>query len=157
MNHLISSHLDASINPMPKPRATQSDKWKKRPAILRYRAFKQHLQSIAVQQKFVLGEKFIAIFEIPMAPSWSKKKREMNAGKPHRNLGDLDNICKSVMDCLLPNQDSHVHCFFAAKFWTDREVGRIRLYNLHSTKDMTVESLIRQIESEDPTVAKDWF
>ena len=79
----------------------------------------------------------------------------MNAGKPHRNLGDLDNICKSVMDCLLPNQDSHVHCFFAAKFWAYE--GRIRIYNIHSTKDMSLESLIKHIESEDSSAANNWF
>jgi len=29
-----------NINPVPKPRMTQSDKWKKRPPVLRYFAFK---------------------------------------------------------------------------------------------------------------------
>jgi len=155
MNHLISSHLDVKIVPMPKPRATIADKWKKRPAILKYRAFKDEIRLKAQIANFVLGEKFVAVFEIPMAPSWAKGKKEKMNGKPHRNLGDLDNFCKSIMDSLLPDQDSHVHCFFAAKFWSYE--GRIRIYNVHSTRDMTVDSLINQIESENSTVANNWF
>ena len=32
-------HMIYDITPCPKPRQTQSDKWKKRPPVLRYRAF----------------------------------------------------------------------------------------------------------------------
>ena len=157
MNHLISSYLDAQITPVSKPRMTRADTYLKRAPVMRYRAFKDNLSRIAAEQKFVLGERFVAVFEFPMAASWSKKKKEAHVGKAHRNLNDLDNACKAIMDCLLPDQDSHVHCFFAAKFWAETGKGRIRIYNIHATKDMRVESLIHSIESDDSSAKQDWF
>lgn len=155
MNHLISSHLDAMINPMGAVRQTQADRWKKRPAVLRYRAYSDKLKLAAAAQNFVIGERCVMVFEIEMPQSWSKKKKELMNGKPHKQKPDIDNLVKAWDSICIEGGDAFIHTVFAAKFWSYE--GRIRLYNLHSTKDMTVESLIRQIESEDPTVAKDWF
>jgi Holliday junction resolvase RusA-like endonuclease len=155
MNHLISSHLDAKIDPMAKPRMTRADKYLKRLPVIKYRAFKDELTLIAQRQRFVLGERFVVVFELPMAPSWSKKKRQLHLGKPHKSLKDLDNLTKSICDCLLPEQDSAVNCFFAAKFWG--EFGRIRIYNVHQTKENTVDALIKAIESENSSLDQDWF
>ena len=91
------------------------------------------------------------VFEIPMAESWSKKKKELHVGKPHTQKPDCDNIIKGIQDSL-KIEDSSIHTVFAAKFWSYE--GRIRIYNMHSTKDMTVDSLVEMIETEHP---KDWF
>ena len=154
MNHLISSKFDYKIKPMGKPRQVFSDRWKKRPEVLRYRAYADELRFAARSQNFFLGDRCIMVFEIPMAESWSKKKKELHVGKPHTQRPDNDNIIKGLQD-ILKIEDSSIHTVFATKFWAYE--GRIRIYNVHSTKDMTVESLILQIESEDPTAAKDWF
>jgi len=154
MNHLISSKFDYKIQPMGKPRQVASDRWKKRPEVLRYRAFADEIRLAAAAQNFFLGSRCIMIFEFAMAPSWSKGKKEKMNGKPHQQRPDLDNAEKSVFDIML-NEDSSVYTAFCAKFWAYE--GRIRIYNVHATKDISLDSLIEKIESEDSPVIRDWF
>ena len=154
MNHLISSFFYYKIKPMGKPRQVASDRWKKRPEVLRYRAYADELRYAARQQKFFLGDRCIMVFEIPMAPSWSNKRKALMNGKPHTQKPDWDNISKGCQD-ILKTDDSSVHTVFCAKFWGYE--GSIRLYNLHQTKESTVESLIRSIESDDSYQNQDWF
>ena len=154
MNHLISSKFDYKIQPMGKPRQVASDRWKKRPEVLRYRAFADEIRLAAAAQNFFLGSRCIMIFEFAMAPSWSKSKKEKMNGKPHQQRPDWDNCGKAIQD-ILKVEDSSVYTAFCAKFWSYE--GRIRIYNVHSTRDMTVDSLINQIESENSTVANNWF
>lgn len=135
-------------------RQTQADRWKKRPAVLRYRAFADELRLAAAAQNFFLGDRCIMIFEIAMPKSWSNKKKELMDGKPHTQRPDNDNCIKSCQDVLLI-EDSSVHTVFAAKFWAYE--GRIRIYNIHSTKDSSLDSLIKHIESENPSAASNWF
>lgn len=60
-----------AITPMGKPRMTRSDKWKKRPEVLRYRAFCDEVRARGV----ILPEsRSHIIFILPMPQSWSKKK-----------------------------------------------------------------------------------
>lgn len=147
MNHLISSHLDAKINPMGAVRQTQADRWKKRPSVLRYRAFGDELRLAAAAQNFVLGERCILIFEIEMPKSWSKKKKELHAGKPHKSKPDNDNAVKSCLDHLcIDGGDAFVHTVFAAKFWGYE--GRIRIYNTHG-EGSDLNSLLSRIEGTD--------
>ena len=92
------------IEPVAKPRQTRSDKWKKRPCVLRYRAFADEcrLQNVDVYNGCSI------IFYIKMPKSWSKKKKEQMVLKPHTQKPDLDNLLKSLMDAVLP-EDSHIH------------------------------------------------
>lgn len=154
MNHLISSKFDHKIQPIGKPRQVASDRWKKRPEVLRYRFFADEMRLAAADQKFFLGNRCVIIFEFAMAPSWPKSKKEKMNGKPHTQRPDLDNAQKAIFDVLLA-EDSSVYTCLAAKFWSYE--GRIRIYNVHSTKDMKIESLIKQLESEDSSVSQDWF
>jgi Holliday junction resolvase RusA-like endonuclease len=42
-------------------------------------------------------------FEMAMPDSWSKKKKNKFEGKPHLVKPDMDNMLKSLQDCLLTN------------------------------------------------------
>lgn len=101
------------INPCPAPRMTHSDKWKKRPCVIRYRQFRDQLFS-GYQKLLPIPCKLI--FTIPMPDGWSAKKKESSNGKPHLQTPDIDNLAKAVFDALL-NQDSHVWSFSAEKRW----------------------------------------
>src|SRR5690606_40401818 len=63
-------------------RMTQRDKWQKRPAVMRYRAFCDELR--ARNCTFPESDSHV-IFHIPMPKSWSKKKRAEMLGQPHRS------------------------------------------------------------------------
>ena len=110
------------INPVAKPRMTQSDKWKKRPAVLKYRAFKDEVR--LKMKNTELHEKCI-IFRVPMPTSWSKKKRQEMDGQYHRQTPDLDNMIKALADALY-TQDSVIACFRAAKYWAQDGAIEVR-------------------------------
>ena len=65
------------ITPVAKPRQTQSDKWRQRPCVMRYRAFKDKCQDYAVHLPEA-GAK--VTFWIQMPRSWSKRKRAEMGG-----------------------------------------------------------------------------
>ncbi|MDU3478938.1 MAG: RusA family crossover junction endodeoxyribonuclease [Citrobacter sp.] len=85
------------ITPMGKPRMTRADKWKKRPEVLRYRAFcdEVRLQGVELRES---GSH--VTFILPMPASWSKKKRAELNGKPHQAKPDFDNMMKALMDAI---------------------------------------------------------
>jgi hypothetical protein len=67
------------IEPIGKPRMTRSDKWKKRPEVMRYRAFCDEVRL----RKLTMPESGAHVtFVLPMPASWSKKKRAEFSGKP---------------------------------------------------------------------------
>jgi len=99
------------ITPVPKPRMTQRDKWKQRPCVMEYRAFKDKLRFA----KLVLPESFCVTFFMPMPASWSQKKKAAMEGKPHKGRPDLDNLTKGLLD-FLP-EDSHVWRIHGQKVW----------------------------------------
>lgn len=101
---------------MGKVRMTRQDAWKKRPCVMKYWEFKDRIVEQAKEQNFVLGNEISLQFMIEMPKSWSKKKQELMLGKPHQNKPDIDNMVKSVMDCLLKD-DSKVYSVFAEKYW----------------------------------------
>lgn len=108
-----------NINPMGKPRMTRQDKWLNppRPEVLRHRLAKQGMQAYALINKCVLGESFKVTFIVSMPESWSKKKKAMMDGSPHRQKPDIDNLLKFIMDALLPDGDECVHEISAKKLW----------------------------------------
>ena len=109
------------ITPVPKPRQTQSDRWKQRPAVMRYRAFcdEVRLRGVTVQES---GSH--VVFVLPMPKSWSKKKQIEMIGMPHRQTPDIDNLCKALLDALFSN-DAHIHDIHVGKLWG--EFGEIRI------------------------------
>ncbi len=100
------------ITPVPKPRMTRSDAWKKRPAVLRYWAFKDKVRELGVE----LQSPCKITFYIAMPQSWSKKKRDEWNGKPHMNKPDLDNMVKGIFDAVF-SEDAHMWSFTAEKYW----------------------------------------
>ena len=99
-----------------KPRMTQRDKWKMRPIVVRYYAFKDAINLAANEVGFKLGDRFAVQFDVAMPKSWSKVRKKAMCGEPHRSRPDLDNFVKAVMDCL-KNEDSTVYNIRAVKYW----------------------------------------
>lgn len=102
------------IVPVPKPRMVQSDRWKKRPCVLRYRAFCDQVREAGVE----IGDTLDVTFALPMPNSWSQKKRDEHRGQPHRQRPDLDNLVKALADAVL-SEDCTVHELRARKIWAD--------------------------------------
>ena len=95
---------------------TQSDKWKKRPSVLRYFLYADELRVWAEKTGYALTERLEVTFVLPMAASWSEKKKLEHDGMPHKSKPDIDNLCKAFMDALAKN-DSFVHDIHAKKIW----------------------------------------
>ena len=108
--------MDYQIVPVPKPRMTQSDKWKKRPATARYWAFKDECRALGVS---VPESGSHIVFVLPMPASWSKKKRSEMNGKPHQQRPDKDNLEKALLDAVL-DEDCRVWDSRVTKFWGEK-------------------------------------
>lgn len=116
------------VVPVPKPRMTQRDKWQKRPAVMRYRAFCDDLRA----RKCTFPESGShVIFHMPMPASWSKKKRTEMLGQPHRQKPDRDNLEKALMDAVYENDES-VWDMRTTKIWSD--IGCIEIRNPAETE-----------------------
>ncbi len=112
----IGSHIRTfDLVPVPKPRQTRSDKWRERPAVVRYRAFADELRAQSAGMVFPESGATV-IFHLPMPKSWSAKRRAAMNGEPHRQRPDLDNLLKAIMDALLP-EDCAVHQLSIGKRW----------------------------------------
>ena len=94
------------ITPVPKPRQTRADKWKKRPSVVRYRAFADEVRYLLPRDHDFNGCDIE--FIIPMPKSWSKKKRYETNGSPHTQKPDLDNLLKALLDAHT-DDDSGIH------------------------------------------------
>lgn len=98
--------LILDIIPVAKPRMTQADKWKKRPAVLKYRAFCDELR-LKLPRDFDFNYCSIT-FVIPMPKSWSKKRKDLMGFTPHTQTPDLDNYLKALLDAHM-SDDSGIH------------------------------------------------
>lgn len=103
------------LAPMPKPRMTRADRWKKRPVIERYWAWCADLRRLWGDRPFPEAGATL-IFRVPMPASWSKKKRAAMDGQPHRQRPDVDNYAKAVLDAL-HTDDSGVWDLRVVKRW----------------------------------------
>ena len=107
------------ITPMGKPRMTRADRWKKRPEVMRYRAF---CDEVRLQNVQLPESGFHVTFIIPMPPSWSRKKRQQFDGQPHQSKPDMDNLMKALMDAIY-DDDAHIWDGRITKQWG--ETGKI--------------------------------
>ena len=89
-----------------------------RPCVKKYWKFKDELGACAEKEGFVLGDKVYMEFHLPMPKSWSKKKKIDMVGECHMSKPDLDNMIKSVGDCL-KKDDQTIHEIIAKKFWSE--------------------------------------
>lgn len=116
--------IEIDIDPVGKPRMTRRDVWKKRPCVLKYRAYKDELR--LKTKGFKLYDSFKIAFFIPFPKSYSKKKRKKLLGKPHQVKPDIDNLIKGIMDFFC-KEDSYIHCVKACKVWGEK--GKIIIKN----------------------------
>ena len=104
-----------AITAVPKPRQTRSDRWKQRPAVMRYRAFADECRALRMD---LPDHGAHIIFHIPMPTSWSRKKRAEMNGQPHRSRPDADNMVKALFDATR-GEDSGIWDFRATKRWAE--------------------------------------
>jgi Holliday junction resolvase RusA-like endonuclease len=98
---------------------TKRDRWKHRPVVDHYYALKDELRLQANK----LGLQSLPdsiesiIFVLPMPDSWSEKKKVTHDKTPHKQTPDLDNLLKTLQDCLC-NEDKHIyHIGSLDKYW----------------------------------------
>jgi len=113
--------MNIPVAPVPKPRMTKSDSWRKRPAVVKYWKFKDDLKAVV---KGDLEPRFKITFYVPMSVSWSKRQKAAMNGQPHQMKPDIDNYLKAFMDAL-SSDDSYIYDVHARKFWS--ETGSIEL------------------------------
>lgn len=130
------------IKPMGKVRMVAGDKWvfklpesklsekqlKRKAFLQKYWDYKDELRKQAAISDFVIpSSNYWLVFTIPMAKSWSKKKKREYDGQPHQQKPDKDNLEKAFLDCLC-DEDSHVFDGRVTKIWGQE--GRIDVYDL---------------------------
>ena len=109
------------MNPFTAPRQSSSERWKPSKATLKYRANRDELSFYLKDYPEIKKLKALEIdFILPMAKSWSAKKREINRNFPHTQKPDIDNLIKAFLDTLYRNEDdSKVYKIIATKYWGD--------------------------------------
>lgn len=113
------------ILPVPKPRMTRSDKWKKRPAVLRYFEYRDLFRYVLAKSELQkLPECLSVVFALPMPESWSKSRKSEHLFKPHRQTPDIDNLIKALQDT--QEQDCYIYRVTALKIWSEQP--RIIIY-----------------------------
>ena len=120
-------------NPMAKPRMTRADRWKKRPCVVKYFAYSEHIKWQTQLQKYRPADELVMIFNIPMPQSWSKKKKAKMFGQPHQQTPDIDNLEKGILDSLFVN-DMKVWKVCASKRWSDCGSIIIKNWSNYSVK-----------------------
>ena len=100
------------ITPCPAPRMTRRDAWAKRPAVLRYFAFRDEVRL----HRVTIPDRVRIVFVMPMPASWSAKKRAAMDGKPHTVRPDGDNLAKGIFDSVFKD-DAHIWDVRYSKIW----------------------------------------
>lgn len=122
-------HLIFEVEPMGAVRQVRSDAWRKRPRVMRYRAFRDQLRLLAEKCKLIIPDSNIHMrFHVSMPESWSKKKRAAKRGTPHQSTPDLDNLIKAFFDALL-ERDEQIFQYSADKVWADKGAIEIQLHD----------------------------
>lgn len=104
------------ITPSPYVRQTQSDKWKKRPAVLKYRAFRDE---VAFKIKELPMDFFHVVFLLPVPRSWSQARKMKMIGRPHQQTPDKDNLEKGLLDAIYREaNDAFVWNTASTKLWS---------------------------------------
>ena len=109
------------VVPISAPRMNPADRWKRRPGVVRYFAYRDQVRAIAEEQGFTLPGQFYLWFQLPMPKSWSKRKKRAMFGEPCLSKPDTDNLAKGFFDCF--GEDKHVWSVQLTKTWHD--AGRI--------------------------------
>ena len=120
--------MNYDICPVAAPRMTQRDKWAKRPAVMRYQAYRDKVRLA----RMTIPQPCRIIFWMPMPKSWSLEKRKNMLFSPCRSKPDLDNLLKGLLDAVFYKQGDADKCIWSVwceKRWTD-ETGHISIGQL---------------------------
>lgn len=115
--------------PVGKPRMTKRDKWKRRPCVLRYRAWADAARAAAgLIDKALLTHPTEVIFTayMPIAARHRKGMRELMRGTACTVKPDRDNIDKALCDALFAN-DHFVFAGAQKKLWDDGHGPRVEV------------------------------
>jgi len=108
------------IVPYPAPRMVRSDRWRKRPCVLKYRAFRDEVRLRGV---VIPSGQFKVTFFMAIPRSYSQAKRDAMDGQPHTsNRADADNLLKALLDAALKS-DGHIWSPHPEKRWTSGQPG----------------------------------
>lgn len=113
----------------PKPRMTQSDRWNKRPPVLRYRASCDELRLRNAQ----LPHQYIVVVFRAMPATWTAKQRAERDGTPCLVKPDVSNLIKSLEDALHA-KDQHIFDGRGRKLWGHTD--RLIILNPYYTTDV---------------------
>lgn len=106
------------VTPMGAPRMTRRDKWKRRPCVVEYFAFRDAVRAESARAGLTLPDSgYHVTFYLPPPASWSAKKKAAHEGQPHQSKPDKDNLEKALLDALFED-DSHVWDGRATKRWS---------------------------------------
>jgi Holliday junction resolvase RusA-like endonuclease len=96
--------LIVTADPMGAVRQTRADRWRKRPCVLEYEAYREVVREQVVKQSGgelpSVPDGANMVFTIMMPHSWSDKKKGRMCGQPHRQRPDKDNLEKAILDAL---------------------------------------------------------
>ena len=110
--------------PVAKPRQTRSDKWKKRPCVLRYREWADKARQAmydATGTVSMIGGQLDVIAYFPTRSGWR------SPGSVHKLKPDADNILKAVSDAICRNEDQMIHDMSVKKRWDDGNGPRVEI------------------------------
>jgi hypothetical protein len=122
-----------TIRAQGKPTMVSSDRYRKRPAVLRYRAYADHLRLLGA----VLPESYLVIAYFAMPASWSNAERRRRDLTPHQVKPDGTNILKGIEDVLCPHGDQQLFD------------GRFRKVWAHADRIVIVDTRARPISEID--------
>jgi len=113
-------HFTIRGEPIGKPRQTRSDVWKKRPCVMKYRAWADEARRQAPKDLPMEPTTIHVLAYFTMPESWSKKKRAAMVGNLHQSTPDVDNCAKSLLDALW-KEDKSIAILRIEKRWVDKE------------------------------------
>lgn len=115
--------------PVPKPRQTRSDKWKKRPCVERYRGWADRARECmfrAMGTVSTTAGRLDVVAYFPLRKGLSDKTRIAIQGLVHMSKPDADNVLKAVADSLCKN-DQMIHTMSIRKRWDDGKGPRVEI------------------------------
>lgn len=140
MGEQVTFHFAVEMRAIAKPRMTRADQWKQRPAVRKYHEFVDAIRAAVIDTKRTMGlpDDFkiatrVAIQILFLPDSTVVQVREVEGTPRGTRAGDIDNLCKSVLEGLQPqagtlapiliDDDSQVVELFAVIEEVERRMG----------------------------------
>ena len=112
-----------------KPRMTRRDRWKRRPEVVRFRAWRDlvrlHANKAGINRMQGTPHGLYWTAYLPIPKSWPKRKGDLG-GTFHYQRPDRDNIDKGIMDALF-KEDSGIAPGAQVKRWDDGNGPRVEI------------------------------